>query len=486
MTDSQKIEKERSIMTERILNLTLEIIYLLTGEDYTVVKKTSAEHITPNNHTCWSEGCNKFQSPTMDTSPPSLKLEKSNDKKILEVTQKIIELLTGQVLMRCQDVALYFSMEEWEYIEGHKELYRDAMMEDHQTLTTADESRNTLERYLRPLYSRDSTQEHRLVSQNYQGEDLILIKVETVDGKEMYVRVHEQCEEEESSTEIGTDGLNALNNIEEHLMTSPDEEMEEYDFITGYPVENPNPQNLHPVFHSENLLPNQMTHGMFFHDNLPPSTAHSDHQEGAFSCSECGDCFTHQEDLLSHQRAHTEMKLYSCFQCGKCFPWKAYLIRHLRTHTGEKPYSCSECGKCFAQKSALVRHERIHSGQKPYSCLDCGKHFSERSNLVIHERTHKSQKPFSCSQCGKCFNQRGPLISHQRSHSRAGPYSCSVCGKNFSFRSLLVRHQRCHTGEKPFSCSECGRCFAWRSALIRHERIHRTKKNCFEPKVESA
>ncbi|XP_075070982.1 gastrula zinc finger protein XlCGF66.1-like [Mixophyes fleayi] len=127
------MDKDRSHMTERILHLTLEIIYLLTGEDYTVVK-TPGKRVTPSSRPCVSGGLSRTQSPITVSPPHSLIHERNNDQRILELTNKIIQLLTGEVPIRCQDVTVYFSMEEWEYLEGHKDLYKDMMMENHQTL----------------------------------------------------------------------------------------------------------------------------------------------------------------------------------------------------------------------------------------------------------------------------------------------------------------------------------------------------------------
>ncbi|XP_040203483.1 gastrula zinc finger protein XlCGF53.1-like [Rana temporaria] len=65
MIKSMRMEKDRSHMTEKILNLTLEIIYLLTGERFPPLK--SDDHMTI-------------------TVPPcdSLQPERQNMEKILE------------------------------------------------------------------------------------------------------------------------------------------------------------------------------------------------------------------------------------------------------------------------------------------------------------------------------------------------------------------------------------------------------------------
>ncbi|KAG9468874.1 hypothetical protein GDO78_021779 [Eleutherodactylus coqui] len=140
-------------MAESIFNLTLEILFQLTGEDYTVVKKTSSDGCQAPV----SDGWERPLSPITGLLPHPLILEEINEQKILELTNKMIELLTREVPIRCQDVTVYFSMEEWEYLEGHKDLYKDVMLEDHQPSPSPGRSskRTAAERCPSPLLPQD-------------------------------------------------------------------------------------------------------------------------------------------------------------------------------------------------------------------------------------------------------------------------------------------------------------------------------------------
>ncbi|XP_068112871.1 gastrula zinc finger protein XlCGF66.1-like [Hyperolius riggenbachi] len=111
------MEEDQSHMTEKIFNLALEIIYLLMGQSFPPVK--SGNHVTitvPPPHSLISEGHNK--------------------QKILEITRKMMELLTREAPKRCQDITISLSMEEGQYLKGHTNLNKNTIMENQLPFTS--------------------------------------------------------------------------------------------------------------------------------------------------------------------------------------------------------------------------------------------------------------------------------------------------------------------------------------------------------------
>ncbi|XP_059570306.1 zinc finger protein 250-like [Alligator mississippiensis] len=191
---------------------------------------------------------------------------------------------------------------------------------------------------------------------------------------------------------------------------------------------------------------------------------------------ECRKSFTQSYCLATHQHMHTGEKPHQCPKCGKSFTLLSSLTRHQYIHTGEKPHQCSVCGKSFTRSSHLAQHQRIHAGEKPHQCSVCGKSFIRSSHLAQHQRIHAGEKPHQCPVCGKSFTQSSHLARHQRIHTGEKPHQCSVCGKSFTCSSHLAQHQRIHTGEKPHHCSVCGKSFIQSSQLARHQRVHTGEK----------
>ncbi|XP_053545498.1 zinc finger protein 585B-like [Bombina bombina] len=477
----------RQIM-ETVIKHAFEIVYLLTGESYIVVK-IKDEH-----------------SPFVAKSiygPPSAVFawEKTDNKSLIINTivnhaSNIIHLMNGEMPVRYDSVAVYFSIEEWQYLKEHKDQYK-SVIENCQTVST---------------------------SGNCQiiDEDCEDATHSTVESAGPFVIRDEEKPKANYVALPSKDGLFESGEDPMRNSTINQPECEGHTILTTEIQDLNQSETQQCVLDSHKIINNNDK------NILQENKEHI--------CSECGKGFDNKRHFNNHLRNHRGEKPFICGMCGKAFSCNFHLIVHIRSHTGEKPFVCSDCGKGFTSRSAmlfhqksqtggficsicgkslicrlgLARHRLIHTGDRPlagshigqkmmhsteksFVCKECGKCYKNRSSLYVHKKIHhdirpcdsghedqhighkwmySSEKPFLCKECGKCYKNRSSLYTHKTKHAHLRPFECNICSKRFSTDSRLELHMNKHTAEKPYICSECGKEFCQSSELVKHMRLH--------------
>ncbi|XP_075047246.1 uncharacterized protein LOC142107616 [Mixophyes fleayi] len=197
-------------------------------------------------------------------------------------------------------------------------------------------------------------------------------------------------------------------------------------------------------------------------------------QEGAkgeFLCSACDKIFTHQSNLLVHQRIHSGERTYHCHECNRRFSQRTSLMIHLRTHTGEMPYACQCCGKRFRQQSNLLYHLKSHVGQGITMDASQSAEYAaprargrprktESSDAVREKRIiPRGKRTYKCTECPRRYNLMSNLVAHQKSHDLQPLYSCLECGDSFLHQGYLAVHKKQHAKVNP---PPHGIQFCWR------------------------
>ncbi|XP_040292168.1 oocyte zinc finger protein XlCOF7.1-like [Bufo bufo] len=491
-------------VTHAILKFTLEIICLLTGEDYIVVKKTSSH----------GEGWSRTQSPILEPPPDSLIDVKNNEQKILDLTYKIIELLTREA---CEGLEEH---QKSSRMESHQALtYLDNMvngLSDHTSAHAMEESLSSDEKeeihtptdhrpqYLFGNIKVEATYDVRSIrgsntytsiddTQHYPSSS---IKEEPVSCDEANVtdpEIHATTghEQQHASTHIKEEAVSCESrNLTDHTQQYPSlikEELATYSGgnLTDFNVYTPTD---HVVCAS--MEETSSCNGGSITNPIDVQQPPSNHVLAEPVLCDKGRPINATMNTEARSSSHTERENedvqmnYSLFDKGNLDTDIYALIKHAQakyTFTRIEDGSSSEGEENLKDVDSHTSADPDHTQRPPngtgeavpqtIQCPECSECFTRKSALINHRRTHRQEK-LTCSKCGKVFSKRSSLQNHLTLHTGERPFACPICGKCFARKSNLISHETIHSGKASFICAECGRYFVCKVHLTKHQIIH--------------
>ncbi|KAM4617359.1 zinc finger protein 184-like [Discoglossus pictus] len=362
-----------------------------------------------------------------------------NKEKILKGTPTMIY----QQSIQFDDVAVYFSKEEWDcLIAEEKELYREVMEENYRNLReiglvdVKPAIISKMEQGEEP-YARAAggpvgiTADESMARNSSEGRNISFNSVVKGFGiAQSYIIRKTLAKESKSSL----DGHLTRSHVNNHRGATRTLNVDSH--INTYSQGNPE------TLETRGIVSIMSPHCKKGRIHVDPQREKS-FKIGEKRVPDFGKCSSASSQPDRHRRTCTGEKRYACKEYGKCFSQDTSRIAHMRSHRGEKPSLRSEDDKCFTNETTLLSPQVIHPSDKPFACTECVKSFSHNEELDAHQSVHMEQKMFICPECGRCYTPYSMLLTHQKSHT-VKPFACSMCTKRFVFHSQLISHMDVH------------------------------------------
>nr|XP_033788833.1 zinc finger protein 420-like [Geotrypetes seraphini] len=226
-------------------------------------------------------------SPSREPSP-----ELEEEPQMAQIKGEMAAGASAQMQVSFEDIAVSFSEEEWEYLdEGQKELYREVMKENYETLISLANHQ------IKHEWKREKNQEDPVEMEQIQTQSENVCENISQGTEKINTNNYKQeSKKQRDPTEVSRDGVRKCERNDRDLSYIPEDQS--HLAVGPFQIKN---------------------------SDKVPSKFHYGKRKGK----------THKKELQMHKRDHTNVKPSTSTECNKSFTRLSALKRHKMIHTGD-------------------------------------------------------------------------------------------------------------------------------------------------------